>query len=112
MKGAFIFLFLFLTTFSFGQDVRYVYPSTTAGAIDELNFLVRNYEARREVLLIIKELESKGKVVLSSKEFEPIKKRIDNLPTDLSEASRIEELAYVKKVSDRYILITDLINKK
>ena len=112
MKGIVTFLFLFLASLSFGQKVRYVYSSTTAAAIDELNLLVGDYEKRKAVLLNIKAHEAKGKVVLSTKEFEPIQERVDSLLPDLSDETRLEELAYIKKVEERYVLITDLIYKK
>ena len=112
MKGIVTFLLLFFAILSFGQEVKYVYSSTTAGAIDELNSLVSDYEERKKILIQIKKLEASGKVILSTKEFEPIQNRVNNLPKDLSEVSRVEELAYAEKVLDRYVLITDIINEK
>lgn len=109
MKGIVTFLFLFLAGLSFGQEVKYVYQSTTAAAIDELNSLVSDYEERREVLLIIKKLEKSGKVVLSTKEFEPIQKFIDNTPNPPMNEQEVEMSVYARKAKKRYVLITDLI---
>jgi len=111
MKGIVTFLFLFLAGLSFGQKVRYVYSSTTAAAIDELNLLVGDYEKRKAVLLNIKALEAKGKVVLSTKEFEPIQKKIMNVPITPKGATEIEMSVYAENAKNRYVLITDLIKK-
>ena len=53
MKGIVTFLLLFFAILSFGQEVKYVYSSTTAGAIDELNSLVSDYEERKKILIQI-----------------------------------------------------------
>jgi len=111
MKGIVTFLFLFLAGLSFGQKVRYVYSSTTAAAINELNLLVGDYEKRKAVLLNIKALEAKGKVVLSTKEFEPIQKKIMNVPITPKGATEIEMSVYAENAKNRYVLITDLIKK-
>ena len=111
MKGIVTFLFLFLAGLSFGQKVRYVYSSTTAAAIDELNLLVGDYEKRKAVLLNIKAHEAKGKVVLSTKEFEPIQKKIMNVPITPKGATEIEMSVYAENAKNRYVLITDLIKK-
>ena len=111
MKGIVTFLFLFLAGLSFGQKVRYVYSSTTAAAINELNLLVGDYEKRKAVLLNIKALEAKGKVVLSTKEFEPIQKKIMNVPITTKGATEIEMSVYAENAKNRYVLITDLIKK-
>jgi len=111
MKGKVTFLFLFLAGLSFGQKVRYVYSSTTAAAIDELNLLVGDYEKRKAVLLNIKALEAKGKVVLSTKEFEPIQKRIISVPVNPVSEAEIEMSEYCKDAKNSYVLITDLIKE-
>ena len=111
MKEIVTFLFLFLASLSFGQEVKYVYSSTTAGAIDELNSLVTNYEERKKILIRIKKLEESGKVILSSKEFEPIQKRIINIPVNPKDEAEIEMSVYAREAKYRYVLITDLIKE-
>lgn len=111
MKGIVTFLFLFLTSLSFGQEVRYVYSSTTAGAIDELNSLVSDKGKRNAVVQKIKELESKNLIVLSSVEYElfqneylSISERKDFSSKDYSDLkSRLVQL------SAKYINVKDVV---
>lgn len=109
MKSIFTFLFLFFASLSFGQESRLVYPVTTAGAINELNSLVPNYDDRRKILIRIKKLEELGKIILSTEEYQPIQKRIAEAPINPTDELEIEWSVYAKSAKKTYVVITDLL---
>jgi hypothetical protein len=94
---------------SFVEESRFVYPATTAAAIDELNSLVPNYDDRRNVLIRIKKLEDQGKVILSTEEYQPIQKRIAEAPINPTDEFEVEWSVYANTAKKTYVLITDLI---
>ena len=103
--------FLFLSFISFSQNkIQYVFSETTESAIGELRMLLNNDEAKiSNVIEKIKQLESQGKVILSTSEYAPIKSRIDAAKENPIDETEIELKAYAVSAKKRYIVITDLL---
>ena len=80
LKISFLFfaVIVFLSN-SFSQEkIRLVYSETTSLAIDEMRNLLNNNELEISLALDkIRQLESQGKIILSTSEYAPIKSRID-----------------------------------
>ncbi len=96
-------------------DNKYYYSKTTDNALIELRQIVgENKVQLDEILSEISELEKIGKIVLSSKEFEPIKIKVDEFHAN--QTLKGEEYSNSKKYAEMvyytYVLITDLINDK
>ncbi len=103
--------FLFLSFISFSQNkIQYVFSETTESAIGELRMLLNNDEVKiSNVIEKIKQLESQGKVILSTSEYAPIKSRIDAAKENPIDETEIELKAYAVSAKKRYIVITDLL---
>jgi hypothetical protein len=92
------------------DNVQLVFIETTAEAINELNKLVPDYDERREFLLKMKEIEKKGVVFISSKQYEPIRKRINSIDLNASDDKSKEMQMYVKTAQLKYRSIRTLIS--
>jgi hypothetical protein len=106
-----IFLTLFFTKAFSQEQIAYVHPHTTAAAIEELNNRVEEYDSRRLILIKIKELEKVGKIIISTEEFKIIQDRINSAPEKPSNENEQEFVYYAEKAKEKYISISDLINK-
>lgn len=98
--------------FAQSPKTKLVYPIGihTQESIKELNRLTENNtDTRQRVLKEIKELEKDGKTVLSTREYAPIKARINSNSKNPTTESEIEMNEYVKEVKKNYIVITDLL---
>lgn len=105
-------MFFMLSSGVNAQDrYKYVYSSTTAEAIDELNYLVPDYEERKQVLLKIKDLEKQGKVIISNKQYIIIQERIDSFSSLTDPNKKREAAVYEKMVKERYVEVRSLIQK-
>ncbi|MDB2364033.1 hypothetical protein N9V83_03295 [Flavobacteriales bacterium] len=103
-------LLLSLTIPVVAQDnVRLVYGSTTASAIDELNKLVPNYEERKQIILQMKKMEKEGMVFLSSEEILPIQNKINSATNNPQNEFEKEEKVYATNAQRRYKCITELV---
>lgn len=72
--------------------------------------LLNNDEVKiSNVIEKIKQLESQGKVILSTSEYAPIKSRIDAAKENPIDETEIELKAYAVSAKKRYIVITDLL---
>ena len=116
----YIFLLIFTLTsfeFTYAQDsatpIQYVYLKTTVSAMLELQVLSKeDKNLYTSALDKVKELELKGKIILSSSEYNPIEQRIKNdLILDKNSVSYEEAKTYAEKVKQRYISITDLFKE-
>jgi hypothetical protein len=103
--------FLFFSFISFSQNkIQYVFSETTESAIGELRILLNNDEVKiSNVIEKIKQLESQGKIILSTSEYAPIKSRIDAVKEYPIDETEIELKAYAVSAKKRYIVITDLL---
>lgn len=103
--------FLFFSFISFSQNkIQYVFSETTESAIGELRMLLNNDEVKiSNVIEKIKQLESQGKIILSTSEYAPIKSRIDAVKENPIDETEIELKAYAVSAKKRYIVITDLL---
>lgn len=111
LKNILFLSILFLSTSLFSQQkVQYVFSETTESAIGELRFLLKNDEEKiSNVILKIKDLESQGKIILSSSEYAPIKTRIESVVTTPVTETEIELKAYADAAKKRYVVITELL---
>ncbi len=94
------------------EKVRYVYSSTTQESYNEIELLTVNKpDERQSALKKLQEYQKKGKVILSTKEYAPIKTRIEKAPTnaDPADANAYEEMLYAQKVAKRYVVVTELL---
>ena len=96
-------------------DNKYYFNKTTDNALIELRKLIGDDKIKLEKILIeISELEKLGKVVLSTKEFEPIKSKVDDFHSNSSIQSESynDSKKYAEIVYYTYVVITDLTNDK
>tara|TARA_Y100000385_G_scaffold223609_1_gene233738 strand:- start:298 stop:663 length:366 start_codon:yes stop_codon:yes gene_type:complete len=93
------------------HSVRLVYSECTQNSKQELRDLLKNdkvaiKEAYNKYYRFCKE----GKIILSTKEFAPIKQRIETF--DSSNGNQNSEASmYAKNARKKYVLVTDLIEK-
>jgi len=95
---------------AFAQD-SVTYKETTKDAYLELNSLVSNTEKREEVVQKIKELESKGIIVLSSVEYDLFQKEYISISErkDFSSKDYSESKSRLVQMSARYINVMDVV---
>ena len=92
------------------ENIKLVYNSSTEKSIEELKKLtIKNKLEYKNALSKYNEQEQKGKIILSSKEYEPIKTLIDNYQNGQSITQ--EEKIFAEKAMKKYISITELISK-
>ena len=92
------------------KGVRYVYSESTPEAYEELKHLIKENEELKELALLKYENANlKGKVVLSTKQYNPIKAKISEAPINPVDDSEIEMKVYAKDASSRYVCVTDLL---
>jgi arginine utilization protein RocB len=104
---------LLLTGFIYSQEsdnVRYVYKKSTEAGYNEIcNLLKSDKEALKEAINKYAQLNNEGKVVLSTKEFIPIQKKITQLKNNSNLSD--EEKSYLLTATEKYVLVTELIEK-
>ncbi len=111
-----LLLFCLLLYFSsFAQDnshnIRLVYSSCTQESKQELFELLRKDKVK--LMETYKNYNSEcknGKVILSTKQYAPIATRIEKFKSNDKKVNN-EEGIYAKIASEKYILVTDLIDK-
>ena len=115
-----ILITFFSFTFSFAQKVenskrepvKFVYTKSTPSGKDELSYLLKDDKiglksAKQKYF----DCERKGKIILSTREYIPIKQRIERTEAKGTNAS-LEEKKFAELVKENYVLVTDLIDKK
>jgi hypothetical protein len=97
---------------SSNHSVKLVYNKSTPTSKQELNYLLKDDKiALEKAQRIFFELCNEGRVILSTREYAPIKQRIESTEAKGDNANN-EEKAYAHKVKKKYILVTDLIDHK
>jgi len=92
------------------KQVVYNYSSSSTKSLQELRKLTKgNKDEYNTALSNIKKLESAGKIILSTKEYEPIKDRINSAPKYPSNPKEIEQRIYADEANKSYVVITDLL---
>jgi len=92
------------------HTVQYVYRESTPESYTELKSLVKGDKKLKEIAFLKYENATlKGKIILSSKQFAPIKEKIDKAPENPIGKTEVEMVRYAEKVSKRYVCVTDLI---
>jgi len=101
----------FLGSVSFSQEnIKLVYSSCTEKSLEELEKLTLNNKLKYKTAFIkYNDLKQNGKIILSSKEFAPIKKIINNYQNGIPLSQ--EEKIYAEEALNKYISITDIISK-
>ena len=117
MKPFIFSLFCFQLVFSsFAQTndnkIRYVYSACTDEAKKELFELLKDDKVKlKECYNEYYSVCKGGKVVLSSAQYAPIAIEIKKYKSN-NNVSYSEGEIFAKKADEKYILVTDLINKK
>jgi len=92
------------------EQIKLVYTSSTEKSLEELENLTANNKLEyKSALVKYNELEGKGKVILSSNEYAPIQKIIENYNS--GQTLNQEEKLYAEEAINKYISITDIITK-
>jgi hypothetical protein len=92
------------------EHIKLVYTSSTEKSLEELENLTANNKLEyKSALVKYNELEGKGKVILSSNEYAPIKKIIKNYNS--GQTLNQEEKLFAEEAINKYISITDIITK-
>ena len=94
------------------HSVRLVYSECTQNSKQELSDLLKEDKiALKEAYNKYYKFCKEGKIILSSKEYAPIKQRIETF--DASNGNQNSEASiYAKNARKKYVLVTDLINNK
>ena len=106
---------LSLATLSFSQEqtskfTQLVYSGTTDNSLLELEKLIKGDEKMYDIAMMKLELlEMKGKVILSSEEYSPIKERIEMATEKPMDDKEIELMHYANKAKNRYVVVTELV---
>ena len=122
MKTIFTLIITFLFSFniSFAQkvknetnrSVRLVYHESTPSSKQELRYLLKDDKSAFKIAnQKYFELSKSGKILLSTREYVPVKQRIDITESRGVNVS-LEEKKFVEKLKENYVLVTDLIDKK
>lgn len=102
---------LCITSFLYSQStqsnkIRFVYSECTEESKKELfDVLKGDKVAFKKVYTKYYDACKKGKVILSTKQYAPIKLKIDQANNNF------EDKIYVERALNKYILVTDLIKK-
>jgi hypothetical protein len=96
---------------SFSQNnIKLVYTNSSEKSLEELENLTKSNKLEyKSTLVKFKELEQKGKIILSTKEYAPIKELINNYKSGQNLSQ--EEKIYAEEAIKKYISITELISK-
>jgi hypothetical protein len=96
---------------STNRSVRLVYSECTQNSKQELRDLLKNDKVKiKEAYNKYYKFCKEGKIILSSKEYAPIKQRIETF--DASNGNQNSEASmYAKNAREKYVLATDLIEK-
>ena len=116
MKRPLLLLFCLLLHFtSFAQDnshkIRLVYSSCTQESKQELFELLKEDKVKlKEIFNDYNSACKNGKVILSTNQYAPIARRIEKFKSNDIKVNSESEI-YAKIAKEKYILVTDLINK-
>tara|TARA_B100001287_G_scaffold106106_1_gene89327 strand:- start:317 stop:685 length:369 start_codon:yes stop_codon:yes gene_type:complete len=122
MKTIFTLIITFLFSFNISsaqkvenetnRSVRLVYPESTPSSKQELRYLLKDDKVALKIAnQKYFELSNSGKILLSTREYAPVKQRIE-ITESKGENASLEDKKFVEKLKENYVLVTDLIDKK
>ena len=101
---------LFANSIISQENIKLVYTTSSEKSLIELENLTTNNKLEYKTALVkYNKLQEKGKIILSSKEYAPIKKIINNYQS--GQTLNQEEKLYAEEALNKYISITELISK-